>query len=154
MHMSKSGLVMSTAGAGTKDTPSRKLRIQCDDSLLVIARTMESRMDLFVALGSLGCRIQTCDSAIEGLKAMACREPNLVIVEYNSLDPHGRGLVNSLRKDHLGTGVILLVGPQDRAGAMRAGIRHPMEILTTPFLQDELLDTARRLLGHIGREGM
>jgi two-component system chemotaxis response regulator CheY len=118
-------------------------------SILTVDDSPSLRMAIRIALTGAGYDVTEAGDGLEGLKAANAAKFDMIITDLNMPNMDGLTMIRELRKDpaQCGTPIIFLTTESDDAMKQQAKAAGATGWLVKPFVPDQLIKVARKVLG-------
>ena len=118
-------------------------------SILTVDDSPSLRMAIRIALSGAGYAVTEAEDGVQGLKAATASRFDLIITDLNMPNMDGLTMIRELRKspDQCGTPIIFLTTESDGDVKAQAKAAGATGWLVKPFVPEQLVKTARKVLG-------
>lgn len=118
-------------------------------SILTVDDSPSLRMAIRIALTGAGYAVTEADDGVEGLKAANEAAFDMIVTDLNMPNMDGLTMIRELRQSpaHTGIPIIFLTTESDDAMKQQAKAAGATGWLVKPFVPDQLIRIARKVLG-------
>jgi two-component system chemotaxis response regulator CheY len=118
-------------------------------SILTVDDSPSLRMAIRIALTGAGYSVTEAGDGVEGLNAANAAKFDMIITDLNMPNMDGLTMIRELRKDpaQCGTPIIFLTTESDDAMKQQAKAAGATGWLVKPFVPEQLIKVARKVLG-------
>lgn len=118
-------------------------------SILTVDDSPSLRMAIRIALTGAGYDVTEAGDGVEGLAAAGAKRFDLIITDLNMPNMDGLTMIRELRKDpaQCGTPIIFLTTESDDSMKQQAKAAGATGWLVKPFVPEQLIKVARKVLG-------
>lgn len=118
-------------------------------SILTVDDSASMRMAIRIALTGAGYAVTEASDGVEGLNKANAAKFDLIITDLNMPRMDGLTMIGELRKNaaQCGTPIIFLTTESDESMKQRAKAAGATGWLVKPFVPDQLIKVARKVLG-------
>jgi CheY-like chemotaxis protein len=120
-------------------------------TVLVIDDEADVREVVSQALTGAGFKVRAAPGGAEALKLMEENVPDLVILDLKMVGMDGPTLLKEIRRGWGNIAVLVLTGYPESELTNRALQYPPTTLLSKPFTPEQVVETARSILGVQGR---
>jgi two-component system chemotaxis response regulator CheY len=118
-------------------------------SILVVDDSASLRMAIRIALTSVGYKVTEAADGVEGLNRARLIKYDMILTDLNMPNMNGLQMIKEVRKEPVQTGtpIIFLTTESDESMKQEAKASGATGWLVKPFVPDQLLKIARKVLG-------
>lgn len=118
-------------------------------SILVVDDSTSLRMAIRMALTSVGYTVTEASDGVDGLNKARLIKYDMILTDLNMPNMDGLSMIKEVRKAPMQTGtpIIFLTTESDEAIKQQAKAAGATGWLVKPFMPDQLLKIARKVLG-------
>ena len=118
-------------------------------SILTVDDSPSLRMAIRIALSGAGYAVTEAEDGVQGLKAATASRFDLIITDLNMPNMDGLTMIRELRKQPEQAGVPILFLTTESDGDIKAQAKAAVATgwLVKPFVPEQLVKTARKVLG-------